>query len=184
MIPLAALVGVMFMVVIGTFEWSSLRLINKIPVSDVVVIVIVSVVTVVADLAIAVLVGIIVSALVFAWEHGKVMHAVRKNREGRTHYNLEGPLFFGSVTSFKNLFNFKKDKEHVVIDFEQARVWDHSGIEALQNITERYNQYGKKLHLLNLSKDCQALLGRAENIVELSVIEDLEWHIADDLLDS
>ena len=183
MIPLAALVGVMFMVVIGTFEWSSLRLVNKIPMSDLLVIVIVSVVTVLADLAIAVLVGIIVSALVFAWEHGKTMHAERKTREGRTHYHLEGPLFFGSVASFKSLFRFKKDKEHVVIDFENARVWDHSGIEALQNITERYNQYGKKLHLLNLSKECLALLGRAENIVELSVIEDLEWHIADDALD-
>lgn len=182
-IPLAALVGVMFMVVIGTFEWSSLRLFGRIPLSDVLVIVIVSVVTVLADLAIAVLVGIIVSALVFAWEHGKVMHAERKTSEGRTHYHLEGPLFFGSVTSFKNLFRFKKDKEHVIIDFADSRVWDHSGIEALQNITERYNQSGKKLHLLNLSKECKALLGRAENIVELSVIEDLEWHIADDALD-
>jgi len=182
-IPLAALVGVMFMVVIGTFEWSSLRLFGRIPLSDVLVIVIVSVVTVLADLAIAVLVGIVVSALVFAWEHGKVMHAERKTRDGRSHYHLEGPLFFGSVSSFKNLFRFKKDKEHVIIDFADSRVWDHSGIEALQNITERYNQYGKKLHLLNLSKECQALLGRAENIVELSVIEDLEWHIADDALD-
>jgi SulP family sulfate permease len=180
-IPLAALVGVMFMVVIGTFEWSSLRLINKIPLSDALVILIVSVVTVIADLAIAVLVGIIVSALVFAWEHGKVMHAVRTKVDDRTHYHLEGPLFFGSVTSFKNLFNFKKDKEHVVIDFSDSRIWDHSGIEALQNITERSGQYGKKLHLLNLSKDCQVLLGKAESIVELSVIED--WHIADDRLD-
>ncbi len=183
-VPLAALVGVMFMVVIGTFEWSSLRLVGKIPASDAIVIVIVSIVTVVADLAIAVLVGIIVSALVFAWDHGKVMHAVRKKIDGRTHYHLEGPLFFGSVTSFKNLFDFKKDKEHVVIDFTESRIWDHSGIEALQNITERYGQQGKKLHLLNLSKDCQLLLDKAESIVELSVIEDLDWHhIADDRLD-
>ncbi|MDG1755311.1 MAG: SulP family inorganic anion transporter [Rhodothermales bacterium] len=182
-VPLAALVGVMFMVVIGTFEWSSLRLVGKIPVSDALVIVIVSAVTVFADLAIAVLVGIIVSALVFAWEHGKAMHAERKITDGRTHYHLEGPLFFGSVTSFKNLFDFKNDHEHVVIDFEESRVWDHSGIEALQNITERYAQNDKKLHLLNLSKECQTLLGRAQNIVELSVIEDLEWHIADDILD-
>ena len=130
------------------------------------------------------LVGIIVSALVFAWQHGKVMHAVRKKVEGRTHYHLEGPLFFGSVTSFKNLFDFQKDKEHVVIDFSESRIWDHSGIEALQNITERYGQYGKKLHLLNLSKDCQLLLDKAESIVELSVIEDLDWHhIADDRLE-
>ncbi len=182
-IPLAALVGVMFMVVIGTFEWSSLRLANKIPLSDVLVIVIVSAVTVIADLAIAVLVGIIVSALVFAWEHGKTMHAKKTEVEGRTHYAMEGPLFFGSVTSFKNLFDFKNDCEHVVIDFDNSRVWDHSGLEALQNITERYSQNGKSLHLLNLSKECQQLLGKAGNIVELSVIEDFEWHIADDQLD-
>jgi SulP family sulfate permease len=181
-IPLAALVGVMFMVVMGTFEWSSLRLLNKIPISDTLVIIIVSAVTVVADLAIAVLVGIIFSALVFAWEHGKVMHAEKKTKDGRTIYNLEGPLFFGSVTSFKNLFDFKGDCEHVVIDFSQSRVWDHSGLEALQNITSRYNQNEKKLHLLNLSKECKALLGKAGNIVELSVIEDLEWHIMDDQL--
>lgn len=182
-IPLAALVGVMFMVVIGTFEWSSLRLMNKIPRSDVLVIVIVSAVTVFADLAIAVLVGIIVSALVFAWEHGKVMHAHKMNLNGRTIYNLQGPLFFGSAASFKQLFDFKTDLEHVVIDFAESRVWDHSGLEALQNITERYSQNDKKLHLLNLSKECRNLLGKAGNIVELSVIDDLEWHIADDMLD-
>ncbi len=182
-IPLAALVGVMFMVVIGTFEWSCLRLFGRIPLSDVLVIVIVSVVTVLADLAIAVLVGIVVSALVFAWEHGKVMHAERKTRDGRTHYHLEGPLFLGRFPRSRIYSDSRRTKEHVIIDFADSRVWDHSGIEALQNITERYNQYGKKLHLLNLSKECQALLGRAENIVELSVIEDLEWHIADDALD-
>ena len=184
MIPLAALVGVMFMVVIGTFEWSSLRLFKKIPASDLIVIVLVSTVTVFADLAIAVIVGIIVSALVFAWEHGKVMHAKKVQDSGRTHYKLEGPLFFGSVTSFKDLFDFKNDSEHVVIDFENSKVWDHSGIEALQNVTERYNQNDKKLHLLNLTKECQQLLKNAGNIVELSVIENLEWHIADDQLDS
>lgn len=181
-VPLAALVGVMFMVVIGTFEWSSLRLMNKIPGSDLLVIVIVSSVTVVVDLAIAVLVGIIISALVFAWEHGKTMHAQKKKLKGRTLYSLSGPLFFGSVASFKSLFDFKNDAEHVVIDFEESRVWDHSGLEALQNITERYSQNGKKLHLLNLSEECRMLLGKAGNIVELSVIEDLEWHIADDAL--
>ena len=182
-VPLAALVGVMFMVVIGTFEWSSLRLLNKIPVSDILVIIIVSAITVFVDLAIAVLVGIIVSALVFAWEHGKVMHAKKSESSGRTIFNLEGPLFFGSATSFKALFDFKNDLEHVVIDFSESRIWDHSGLEALQNITERYSQNGKKLHLLNLSKDCQILLGKAGNIVELSVIESMEWHIADDILD-
>lgn len=182
-IPLAALVGVMFLVVIGTFEWSSLRLVNKIPPSDLLVIVIVSAVTVFADLAIAVLVGIIVSALVFAWEHGKEMRADKREEEEQTIYNLNGPLFFGSITSFKNIFDFKNDQEHVVIDFAQSRVWDHSGLEALQNVTERYSQNGKKLHLLNLSKESRMLLGKAENIVELSVIEDLEWHLAVDTLD-
>lgn len=180
-IPLSALIGVMFMVVIGTFEWSSLRLLNKIPGSDMLVIIIVSTVTVMADLAIAVLVGVILSSLVFAWEHGKIMHAKKRELKGRTVYNLEGPLFFGSVTSFKGLFDFKNDSEHIVIDFAMSRVWDHSGLEALQNVTERYSQNGKKLHLLNLSKECRSLLGKAGNIVELSVIEDLEWHIADDI---
>lgn len=181
-IPLAALVGVMFLVVIGTFEWSSLRLHGKIPLSDIVVITTVSIVTVFADLAIAVLIGIIMSALVFAWDHGKTMHANKKVKDNRTVYALHGPLFFCSVTSFKEIFDFGSDEEHVVIDFEHSRVWDHSGIEALQNITDRYQQYGKKLHLLNLSKECAQLLERADGIVELSVIEDLEWHIADDSL--
>lgn len=183
MIPLGALVGVMFMVVIGTFEWSSLRLFKKIPMSDLFVIILVSVVTILTDLAVAVAVGIIVSALVFAWEHGKTMHAKREDKKEGTFYELEGPLFFGSVTSFKDLFEFKEDKEHVYIDFDNSKVWDHSGIEALQNITERYEQVGKKLHLLNLSKDCQLLLDKASNIVELSVIDDLSTHIADDRLD-
>lgn len=182
LIPLSALVGVMFMVVIGTFEWSSLRLHGKIPLSDIIVISSVSLITVFADLAIAVLVGIIMSALVFAWEHGKSMRASKREEDEKTIYELDGPLFFGSVTSFKELFNPKNDNEHVVIDFAKSRVWDHSGIEALQNITERYSQNKKKLHLLNLSKECAELLKKADGIVELSVIEDLEWHIADDNL--
>lgn len=182
-IPLAALVGVMFLVVIGTFEWSSLRLANKIPASDLLVIVIVSAVTVFADLAIAVLVGIVVSALVFAWQHGKEMRADKHEEEEQTIYKLKGPLFFGSITSFKGIFDFKNDQEHVVIDFAQSRVWDHSGLEALKNVTDRYSQNGKKLHLLNLSKESRMLLGKAENIVELSVVEDLEWHLAVDALD-
>jgi len=182
-VPLAALVGVMFMVVIGTFEWSSLRLFKQIPVSDLIIIILVSVVTVIADLAIAVLVGIIASALVFAWEHGKSMHANKSEEKDKTVYKLQGPLFFASVSSFKDLFDFHNDKNHVVIDFENSRVWDHSGIEALQNITERYGQNNKKLHLLNLNKDCRDLLGNASNIVELSVIDDLEWHVAADVLE-
>lgn len=183
MIPLAALVGVMFMVVIGTFEWSSLRLFKKIPASDFMVIVLVSVVTVIFDLAIAVFVGIIVSALVFAWEHGKNIDADKTSEKGKTRYDLKGPLFFASVASFKELFDFENDGEHVFIDFKESRIWDHSGIEALQNITERYAKENKKLHLLNLGPDCQQLLGKAQNIVELSIKEDAHWHVADDQLD-
>jgi len=181
-IPLAALVGVMFMVVIGTFEWSSLRLAGRIPKSDVLVIVLVSATTVVFDLAIAVFVGIIVSALVFAWEHGKTMHAHKNLDDGRTVYALDGPLFFGSAASFKELFDVKGDEEHVVIDFENARVWDHSGLEAIQNVAERYRQADKKLHLLHLSEDCKTLLGNAGNIVEVSVLETAHWRVADDAL--
>jgi SulP family sulfate permease len=144
----------------------------------------VSTVTVFADLAIAVLVGIIISALVYAWDHGKHMHAIKTQKDDKTIYELEGPLFFGSITSFKDLFDFKDDKVHVVIDFKKSRVWDHSGIEALQNITERYSKYDKKLHLLNLSQDCKTLLGNAKNIVELSVVDNVEWRVADDALDS
>jgi len=184
MIPLAALVGVMFMVVIGTFEWSSLRLIGKIPKADIFVVILVSTVTVFFDLAIAVIVGIIVSALVFAWEHGKSIKAEITESKGAKYYKLHGPLFFSSVTSFKDLFNFKQDPEHIYIDFEDSKIWDHSGIEALQNITERYAQNDKKLHLLNVNPDCKLLLEKASNIVELKVVDHAEYHIADDALDS
>ncbi len=184
-IPLAALVGVMFMVSIATFEWSSLRLLKQIPRSDLIVIFAVSITTVIIDLAIAVFVGVIISALVFAWEQGKNITAITEvNENGHKVYSLKGGLFFGSAAGFKELFNFKEDPEHVGIDFEQSRVYDHSGIEAIQNTAERYAQSGKKLHLLNLSKECKELLGKADNIVEVSIIKDLKnWHIAEDSLD-
>lgn len=182
-IPLAALVGVMFMVVIGTFEWSSLRLYKKIPMTDFFVIILVSVVTVLTDLAIAVFIGIIFSALVFAWEHGKHIQAKKTKEEDKIKYELDGPLFFASVTSFKELFDFSNDPEHVYIDFNKSRIWDHSGIEALQNVTERYAHNGKKLHLMNLGPDCKLLIEKAENIVELSIQENAHWHVADDQLD-
>ena len=182
-IPLAALVGVMFMVVIGTFEWSSFRVLPSVPKMDAFIIILVSVVTVMHDLAVAVLVGIIVSALGFAWEHGKQIHAkVFTDEHGTKVYKLQSALFFGSVQSFKDLFDPDHDPQDVVIDFNRARVYDHSGIEAINNITERYATRNKSLHLLNLSKECGDLLKKADNIVELSVIEDLEWHIADDQL--
>ena len=182
MIPLAALVGVMFMVVIATFEWTSFRIIPKIPRSDAFIIVAVSTMTVVFNLAIAVIAGVIISALVFAWEHGRQIHATIKEDAKQKLYMLNGPLFFGSVASFKELFDFQNDPENIIIDFENSRVCDHSALESVNNIAERYAQVGKKLHLLNLSCECAQLIQKAESIVEISVIENLEWHIADDKL--
>ena len=182
MIPLAALVGVMFMVVVATFEWTSLRVLSKIPRSDAFVIIMVSGITVVFDLAIAVISGIIISALVFAWEHGRNIRASIKEDKTQKLYKLDGPLFFGSIASFKELFDFKNDPNDVIIDFKKSRVCDHSALEAVNNIAERYEQVGKKLHLLNLSSECSKLLNKAGSIVEVSVLKDLEWHIADDRL--
>ena len=182
-IPLAALIGVMFMVAIATFEWSSLRLFNKIPKADIFVIIIVSVTTVIVDLAFAVLLGIIITTMVFAWNQGKkIKTTLFINEQGHKVYQLEGPLFFGSAQSFKELFEFKTDPKHVVIDFKNTRVYDHSGLEALQNISDRYNKYNKKLHLINISKECGELIKKAEHIVELNIIEDLNWHLAIDKL--
>lgn len=182
-IPLAALVGVMIMVSVATFEWSSLRIMKKIPRSDAWIIVIVSATTVIVDLAIAVILGVIISALVFAWEQGKKVTAnTHINENGHKVYTLNGMVFFGSISSFKELFTPSSDTEDVVIDFKAARVYDHSGLEAINNISERYAQYGKKLHFLNLSKECRDLINKAENVVEVSVIEDMNWHIATDNL--
>lgn len=182
-IPLAALVGVMFIIVIGTFEWSSFRILPRVPKMDAFIIILVSVVTVVCDIAVAVFVGIIVSALAFAWQHGKKIHAnIKTDEHGTKIYHLESALFFGSAQSFKDLFDPRNDPKDVVIDFENARVYDHSGIEAINNVTGRYTDQGKFLHLLNLSKECKELLDKADCIVEFSVIEDLDWHIADNKL--
>ena len=182
-VPLAALVGVMFMVVIGTFEWSSIRVLPSIPKSDALVVVIVSAVTVIADLATAVLIGCVLSALVFAWHQGKVMHAkIDDSNKKIKIYKLQGVLFFGSSTSFNRLFDAKNDPSEVVIDFENSRVYDHSGIDAINSMTANYAAYDKKLHLINLSKECTELLNKADNIIEISVIEDLDWHIADNAL--
>jgi len=182
-VPLAALVGVMFMVVIATFEWSSFRIINKIPKADAFIIILVSVVTVVEDLAIAVIVGIIASALIFAWNRGKIMKVtVSSEKQNSKVYKLQGCLFFGSVTSFKNLFDFDNDPKDIIIDFADSRVYDHSGLEAISFVAEKYAVKNKSLHLLNLSKECKMLLKKADNIVEVSVIENLDWHLADDAL--
>lgn len=183
LIPVAALVGVMFMVVIGTFAWSSIRIMNKVPLSDAFVIVLVSVVTVLTDLAVAVFVGVIVSALVFAWKHAKVIHSVSSTDEnGSRVHSLRGPLFFGSSKSFAELFDPKNDPKDVIIDFQHARVSDHSAIEAIDSLAERYLALGKELHLRHLSPECRQLLKKAGSMVEVNVIEDPNYHVASDAL--
>ncbi|WP_017444612.1 SulP family inorganic anion transporter [Gayadomonas joobiniege] len=183
MIPLAALVGIMFMVVLGTFEWSSFRLIRKIPVTDAFIIVLVSGVTVAYDLALAVVVGVIVSALVFAWKHAKHIHAKTYiNQDGHKVYEIQGPVFFASVASFKELFTPEQDPEHVVIEFQRSRVSDHSGIEALDSLTDKYEALGKKVHLRHLSAECRKLLKRADDVCEVNILEDPDYHVATDKL--
>ncbi len=183
MIPLAALVGVMFMVVLGTFEWSSFRILNKVPPSDAFIIILVSGVTVAFDLAIAVIVGVIVSALVFAWKHAQHIQAdTYEDENGYKVYDLRGPIFFGSISNFKELFDPQNDPEHVVIEFKRSRVSDHSGIEALDGLAEKYNALGKTLHLRHLSPECRKLLTRAGDLCEVNVLEDPTYHVATDKL--
>ncbi|MDH3326783.1 MAG: SulP family inorganic anion transporter [Gammaproteobacteria bacterium] len=182
-IPLAALVGVMFIVVIGTFEWSSFRIIKKVPKADAFVLVLVSGVTVATDLAIAVIVGVIVSALVFAWNHAKNIAVDIKMTEGGTKvYELNGPLFFSSVHNFGNLFSPEEDPDDVIIDFKNSRVYDHSAIEAIDSLADRYLKLNKKLHLVHLTEECKVLLTKAGDLVEVNVIEDPRYKIADDKL--
>ena len=183
MIPVAALVGVMFIVVLGTFEWASLRLFGKVPKADLFVAILVTAVTVASDLAVAVVVGVIVSALVFAWEHAKQMQATSNLLEnGSKVYNLKGPLFFGSVSHFQAIFDPKNDPQDVIIDFAGARVVDHSGIEAIDSLAERYQRAGKQVHLRHLSEECRELLTQAGDLVEVNVMEDPKYHVADDRL--
>jgi len=182
-IPMAALVGVMFIVVIGTFEWSSVRIFRKIPRHDAFVLVLVSGVTVASDLAIAVIVGVIVSALVFAWEHAKHIHVVDYiDDNGSKVYELNGPLFFGSVKNFRELFTPENDPDDVIIEFKNSRVSDHSAIEAIDSLAERYIKAGKKLHLRHLSEECKQLLDKAGDLVEVNRLEDPIYHVADDKL--
>ncbi|MCW8936183.1 MAG: SulP family inorganic anion transporter [Gammaproteobacteria bacterium] len=182
-IPMAALVGVMFIVVIGTFEWSSFRIFGKIPRHDAFVIVLVSGVTVASDLAVAVVVGVIVSALVFAWEHAKHIHVIDYlDDKGSKVYELNGPLFFGSVKNFGELFTPENDPEDVIIEFKNSRVSDHSAIEAIDNLAERYIKAGKKIHLRHLSAECKQLLDKAGDMVEVNRLEDPSYHVADDKL--
>ncbi len=181
-IPVAALIGVMFIVVIATFEWTSLRLWNKIPKMDFFVIVAVSALTVIFDLAIAVIAGVIISALVFAWKKSQLIYAKTYEKDGVKTYELNGSLFFGAVTSFRNIFTPNEDPDKVVIEFINCRVYDHSALEAVNNLSEKYRSLGKSIKLKHLSKECQALLKKADDIIEIDVQEDPNYHVAIDEL--
>lgn len=178
-IPMAALVGLMFMVAIGTFEWASLRIIKKVPAIDVVVMVIVAAVTVIFhNLAVAVIIGVIISALAFAWQSAKRIYAkVTVDEDHVKQYDIVGPLFFGSVTAFKEIFDYKNDPNEIIIDFSESSVRDHSAIEALNATTKRYAKLGKKVHLKHLSDDCRILLDNASEIIDVNHWEDPHYKI-------
>lgn len=166
LIPLAALVGVMFMVVIGTFAWDTFKMLPKIPYTDAFVLILVSLVTVFTDLAIAVIVGVIVSALVFAWESAKHVHIRTCLKDtGAKVYHVNGQLYFSSVAEFQEFFDPKNDPDEVIIDFKEARLWDHSALEVIEALAARYDGYGKKLHVRHLSRDCQVLLERSGMLI-------------------
>lgn len=182
-VPIAALVGVMFMMVIETFAWSSFRIMNKIPKTDAFVLIIVSAVTVFFDLAIAVFVGVIISALVFAWENARKIRARKRTKDDGTKvYEIWGPLFFGSITAFNEKFDIKNDPDKVEIDFVESRVSDHSAIEAIFNLVEKYQAAGKKIILKHLSEDCKVLMYKASDTFHDIIIEDIDdprYHLAE-----
>ena len=184
MIPIAALVGVMFMVVIGTFEWASLRMFGKMPARDMLIMVVVAGYTAVMhDLATAVIIGVILSALAFAWQHAKHIGVdVKIDEHGAKHYQLHGPLFFASAQAFKQLFDPKNDPDDVVIDFYYTRVYDQSGLEAINTLGEKYHALGKRLHLTHLSPECRTLLRNADNFVLTNLSDDPQYHVATDRL--
>lgn len=181
-IPIATLVGIMFMVVIGTFEWGSINLFGKVPKKDIFVGLLVAVVTVFADLAIAVITGVIVSALMFAWEHAadlKISSSI--NEDGVKVYRIKGPLFFASVAKFSEAFDFRADPDDVYLDFADSKVVDHSALEAIDNLAEKYRSVNKTLHLRHLSPECRVLLKKAGDLVEVNIKEDPVYHVADEL---
>jgi sulfate permease, SulP family len=183
MIPLAALIGVMFVVSEKTFEWGSFRLFGKVPKPDIFVGILVAVITVFADLAIAVIVGVIFSALAFAWEHAKDIRVTTSiDAAGTKTYILNGSLFFASIAAFQGLFHPKDDPKDVVIDFKDAKVVDHSALEAIDALAAKYVAEGKTLHLKHLSPDCLEILENAKGMVEVNVLEDPTYHIADNKL--
>ncbi|NND26104.1 MAG: SulP family inorganic anion transporter [Flavobacteriaceae bacterium] len=181
-VPIAALVGVMFMVVIGTFAWSSFRILNKIPRADLFVLVLVSALTVIFDLAIAVFAGVIVSALVFSWENAKRIRARKRLKDDGTKvYEIWGPLFFGSISVFNDKFDIKNDPEKVEIDFVESRISDHSALEAIFNVVEKYEAEGKQIKLKHLSQDCKILLYKANPKFREVIVEDIDdprYHLA------
>jgi SulP family sulfate permease len=180
-VPIAALVGVMFMVVFGTFAWSSFQVWNKVPRSDVIVIVLVTLLTVIFDLAIAVLAGVVVSSLVFAWENAKRIRARKHlDEHGVKHYEIYGPLFFGSIELFNSKFDVQNDPDEVVIDFKDSRILDQSAIECVNKLTERYLKKGKNIHLRHLSSDCVKLIQKAEKICDVNVLDDPDYFVAID----
>lgn len=181
-IPIAALVGIMFIVVIATFDWSSISKLNKIPRSDALVIITVTVVTVFTNLAVSVALGIVLSALVFAWEKGKKITAETEIKDDHKVYHLNGPLFFASVQSFNELFDIESDPAEVIIDFINAHVHDHSAIEAINSLTGRYSALNKTIHLRHLSQECLTLIQNADKFVEINVLEDPKYHVATDKL--
>ncbi len=186
-IPIAALVGVMFMVVVGTFAWSSFRIIHKIPKSDAFVLITVSAITVWQDLAIAVIVGVIISALVFAWENATMIRARKRVKEDGTKvYEIWGPLFFGSVQNFNAKFDIENDPKKIEIDFIESRVSDHSGIESIENLIHKYSKVNKKVKLTHLSPECKTLLLNANPLIENSIeesIDDPRYYVVTDLID-
>ncbi len=181
-IPLAALVGVMFMVVIGTFAWNSFKIMRRVPLMDAFVIVLVTVVTVMEDLAVAVVVGVIVSALAYAWQNARRIHAITRESEsdpGARVYEIEGPLFFGSAEGFVELFDIAHDPDHVIVDFTRSRVVDQSALQAIEAVAAKYEAAGKALALRHLSRDCHQLLSRAGHLM-IDSDDDPEYEIATD----
>ena len=179
LVPMAALTGVMIMVAIGTFEWSSFKAFTKMPKSDIFVMVIVTLITIfLHNLALAVLIGVIIAALVFAWENAKRIRA-RKfvDENGVKHYEIYGPLFFGSTTAFAEKFDVTNDPSEIIIDFAESRIADMSAIEAVNAVTSRYAKLGKKVHLRHLSADCIHLLKNAEAIIDVNIMEDPEYKV-------
>lgn len=182
LVPMAALTGVMIMVAIGTFEWASFKAFTKMPKSDIFVMLVVTLVTIfLHNLALAVLIGVIISALVFAWESAKRIRARKYiDENGVKHYELFGPLFFGSTTAFSEKFDPQNDPNEIIIDFAESRITDMSAIDAVNKITERYASFGKKVHLKHLSSDCIALLKNAEAIIDVNILEDPNYKVMTD----